>query len=418
MNVDQGKRNATLRQWASSQIEPWRNVGSPSDIISAFNRLNATDPNIFIIAVEGGAARLAEKPLAARHATYDLSHGRADSYRIWIEEVVRKLCPAVNTTLAVFVGDWSADSPSVPLFAFQKAAGERNLLLPDVDLIGFPSIDDSLEYSEKEFSAIFIGATSGGELTMRSVMRDGGIPRVRSAISFRDKLGVRFELPSLVQCDSEETAELLRGMGIGTGNFVPWSEQLRHRFILSMDGNGATCSRVLLTLASNSVLVKYASSQILYDFAGLEPEHHYLPVAKDEDVLRIVETEQRTPNFFASIAKAGKEFADTFLNRDAVMFYTAELLKLYAAQFPECSASASAVDLYLTDHLPVGDYLFELADKKRLSRYMQLAPNTVVACTEFLTASSDRPFRRALRQYVRSPAGSQLPIRRDACSRL
>jgi hypothetical protein len=251
-----GDRNTVLRAWALSQIMPWlAKPVPPAGIGAAMEHLNATNPNVFLLSVSDAAAQVVEKPVSARHAHYGLAFTRAHSYRMWLETVAREALPGLRTILAVCVGDGALGNPSIPVFSFQKPTGNRCLLLPDVDLLSFPAITDRLSYHEKQCRAVFIGATSGGFLPSEGVRRDGGIPRVRSAVFFRGKPQVRFELRKIVQVDSEETADLLRNMGFGDDRYISWDEQLESRFLLSMDGNGAACSRVLVALASNSVLV-------------------------------------------------------------------------------------------------------------------------------------------------------------------
>jgi hypothetical protein len=114
---------------------------------------------------------------------------------------------------------------------------------------------------------------------------------------------------------------------------MTWAEQLQYRFILSMDGNGATCSRVVIVLLSNSVLMKYNSDDVLFYFGGLQPWLHYIPLASDEDVERIIDIERRQPEQFEQMAVSGQLFARKYLNKAAVYHYTAMLLRLYSECF-------------------------------------------------------------------------------------
>jgi hypothetical protein len=109
-----------------------------------------------------------------------------------------------------------------------------------------------------------------------------------------------------------------------------WKDQFERRFILSMDGNGATCSRVVIALMSNSVLLKYHSDNVLYYFDGMQPWIHYVPVMEDRDVQATIDLEAREPTSFARIAAAGQKFASTYLSRSAIVEYTRALLLLYA----------------------------------------------------------------------------------------
>jgi hypothetical protein len=319
--------------WCLEQVAPWLSRPMPyREALAGFRRLNESNGATFVFTIERGTVALEEKPEHARGELYDLAYSRALFYRSLLE-AASQLCPEVVTSLALFVGDGALPDSGVPVFAFQKPTGNPSLLLPDLDFLmsgffGDAQHRDGLAYETKRCSAVFVGSTSGGALTTEA-LRSVSLPRLRAAVFFRDNPDVEFRLPNLVQCEGAEAEALARAMGFGDGVHVPWTEQFRHRFIISMDGNGATCSRVALALMSNSVLVKYASPHQLYYFSGLQPWRHYLPVASDEEVLRIVRLERERPGLFEPVARAGREFAEQYLTRDAVTQYTADLLRLY-----------------------------------------------------------------------------------------
>ena len=115
--------------------------------------------------------------------------------------------------------------------------------------------------------------------------------------SFKDSDLVEFRLPRLVHCADAAAAALMVEMGLGTGE-QPWRYQFRRKFIISMDGNGATCSRVAIALRSRSVLVKYGSPYELYYSGGLAPWLHYIPVERDAEVADLVRMERESPGRF------------------------------------------------------------------------------------------------------------------------
>ena len=320
--------------WCLEQVAPWLSRPMPHrEALAGFRRLNETNGATFVFTVEHGTVALEEKPEHARGELYDLAVSRALLYRSLLE-AASQLCPEVVTSLALYVGDGALPDSGVPVFAFQKPAGNPSLLLPDHDFLmsgffGDARHRDGLTYEGKRCSAVFVGSTSGGVVTAEA-LRCVSLPRLSAAVFFRDNPEVEFRLPNLVQCEGAEAEALARAMGFGDGVHVPWTEQFRHRFIISMDGNGATCSRVALALMSNSVLVKYASPHLLYYFSGLQPWRHYLPVAGDEEVLRIVRLERERPGLFEPVARAGREFAEQYLTREAITQYTADLLRLYS----------------------------------------------------------------------------------------
>jgi hypothetical protein len=101
-------------------------------------------------------------------------------------------------------------------------------------------------------------------------------------------------------------------------------------FLLSVDGNGATCSRIVSALKSNSVLIKYESDSILYYFSALEPGSHFISVNADRDVEGILDQFDLDPQPFYQIAAKSRSFYENYLTRDKVVEYTGRLLRAYA----------------------------------------------------------------------------------------
>lgn len=119
-------------------------------------------------------------------------------------------------------------------------------------------------------------------------------------------------------------------MGL-SGPRLSWQEQTRYRYLLSMDGNGASCSRVALALAlaSQGVLAKYNLAHLLYYLRGLEPWLHYVPITCDGDVPELVAAAGRTIDRDRAIAERSRQFARSHLTRAAALRHTAELLRGY-----------------------------------------------------------------------------------------
>jgi hypothetical protein len=140
---------------------------------------------------------------------------------------------------------------------------------------------------------------------------------------------VDFRLPGIKQCSSAEAEDILRANEFCQRPDLTWQQQFRHRFIISMDGNGATCSRVAIALRSNSVLMKYQSDKVLFYFGGLQPWLHYIPITSDQTLERIIALESLMTEPFRHIAQNGRAFAEMYLNEDAIHRYTADLLLLY-----------------------------------------------------------------------------------------
>ena len=232
--------------------------------------------------------------------------------------------------------DREVRSEHFPTFAFQKIQGSSSLLIPDIDALTnafYENVfEDLVPYDTKLDKAIFVGSTTGTNHTVETV-RDMQNQRLRVAMFFKNSDQVDFRLPVICQCLTLEAEEAIRDLGFGNGEQLTWDAQFRYKFLVSIDGNGATCSRVQIALKSSSVLLKFDSPNNLYYFAGLQPYSHYLPVACEQDILTYIELEKSHPHYFSKIASNGQRFFEEYLNRESASYYFSRLLSLYERTF-------------------------------------------------------------------------------------
>ena len=328
----------TLLAWAMEELAPFRLHGMDHATAQArFGALNAASGHVYVYKVAGGTVDVLEKPADAR--TNPTGERRSRAYLDFFRNVCAQLPALPPFFLALETADKVTARVDVPVFAFQKRRGEPSILLPDIDFLNHdfyaaPRYHDTRDYRGKRQSAIFVGSTSGGRVTPDAA-RHCTLPRLRAAQFFESNPRVEFLLPQIVQTTDEDAAEILRQRVFCQTDYMPFQEQLRHRFIISMDGNGATCSRVAITLKSNSVLLKYDSEDLLYYFRHMQPWLHFVPVHKDADIDAILDMERERPAQFEAIAAAGRHFAETYLSRPAVHAYTAALFEIYAHCFSD-----------------------------------------------------------------------------------
>ena len=338
-------RDATIDRlagWAWAQFDTWGDTPAKSAeaLREQLERLEPTSPSIFLFDFTAGSVGLRRKTGSwpeLGEAEAELLR-RAKLYLALFRDVVTAFELDCTFPLAIDVDDHPQEASGAPLFAFQKRTGSPLILLPDIDLLAAdyfvsPDYEDSFAFDQKADAAIFVGATTGYDLT-REVVETLAMPRLRSAVFFRDAPGVTFHLPKIVQYDTEETADMVRALGV-TGSPASWKDQFSYRYLLSMDGNGATCSRVAIALKSRSVLIKYASDFQLFYFDGLVPGENFLGVSSDEEVHHVMAWCREHPGQSAAIAMAGRRFAREHLSRLPVLIYVAALLDSYSRTFLE-----------------------------------------------------------------------------------
>jgi hypothetical protein len=333
----------TIQAWCNRELFPWISAGIeyPS-MYKRFTELSSISTSIFVLEINGFSVRLADKVGFTRDQldSDDLNIPelrRVLLYKQFIEKALRLIKANIQVKMCLDIRDRPYREPGVPIFAFQKERDGRALLLPDIDFLGLNFYDaskftDHLGYYEKHNHAVFVGATTGGGIISSEQVRELQVPRIRSAVHFKGHKDIDFRVPKIVQCASVEVEKMIEALDIG-GSSTSWAEQFKSRFLISMDGNGATCSRVAIALKSESVLLKYNSDHVLYFFGGLQPWLHYIPINSDDQIEYILNQEKSQPGLFAYIAEESKKFYKEFLTQEKLLIYTATLIKMYAELF-------------------------------------------------------------------------------------
>jgi hypothetical protein len=336
------RRSDELGELCAPEFGYWRQrPWDCADYLRRLDVLNASNPELFVFDINGGRITVRDK-MGPTAITQHVQQTRVPAYLEFFGHVVQTLGPELNLSFGMLLEDLASGSPEIPLLSFQKVAGDQLLLVPDIDTLILKFYDskdfvDDLDHGAKRAAAVFVGSTTGVDpMTGRSatVTRDvvdkSPTPRIKAAKRFQDEADIHFKLPGLVQCDSTDTEAYLRSFEFASGGPISWKAQFAYRFIISVDGNGATCSRMALALRSQSVLLKYASPYVLYYTRALKPFVHYLPVADDEDVIRYVSVLRSAatndPQPFSEIPENANAFYRRYLSRTAQLCYTAVLL--------------------------------------------------------------------------------------------
>ena len=327
-----------LDDWIEQELRYWADdYTGDRDFSLDFERASESQ-SIFILDIQQGGVRIRPKRSTVDATGTILGDSqeaiRIGYYRNHIEAAVQAYASHLTTTIALDVHDLPLYRGQGPIFAFQKTAASRAILMPDIDFMQhrwYAEPYSETRFEDKSPTAIFVGAsTGGGILNSDDVIRNRPL-RLALANAFADDPRITFRIAAISQCDSAETEALLAAKPYH-GPHMDWAEQLRCGFAVSVDGNGATCSRVVNSLRSNSVLVKHSSPNLLYYFKGLRPWEHYIPFETAADLKAILDdylAKRFSPEPIIARANA---FFGTFLTKDVVHNYTARLLECYQAK--------------------------------------------------------------------------------------
>lgn len=325
--------------WCAAQTFHWEHAyAGARDFADGFRLMNEATSTVFLFDFDGDRVSLRPKrrdPWVGGHKAleYDVGVARSalylDLFRSLLDRGMR-----IRATVAVETHDMELYGDEAPVFCFQKVAASRKMLLPDPDFFhqgwyaaGFVE----LAWADKQPTAGFAGSSTGGGLLSRDDVVGSRPQRLEWALSALGRPTVDVFICDAVQCDSEETADLLRAQPYFRPR-LSWEAQLAHRYLISVDGNGATCSRVVNTLRSGSVLLKSLSPNRLYYFDGLKPFEHYVPIDNLNDAERAIADLETGRLSHAAITAAANRFFDAHLTRPAVERYTRRLLERYAAR--------------------------------------------------------------------------------------
>jgi len=276
---------------------------------------------------------------------WDAIESRVQSFYAQLQRLT-KLISLPNLKIAYEFEDMAHDA-NIPIFSYHKKNDYKGIVLvPDFELFeqnyyNNHMYNDSLAFKSKANKAIFVGSTTGTnaretrgcENTIHNIETDPSV-RIDAAKYFNGNKDVIFRLPSIVQCDSKETENYLRQFAFASPERIGWSQQFEHKFIISVDGNGPTLSRVAITLLSNSVLLKYNSSWIAYYHRALRPYENYIPIASHNEIESVLINLENNIDFYEQISKkASKDFSLIFKRANVERYFAAVLNEFYAIFF-------------------------------------------------------------------------------------
>lgn len=317
--------------------------------LSEYQQYNDTRYSTFLLRIGDGQVSVVDKPKFYTRVQIELGSNpytyAVRVYRDFIQQVVEEQALDLDAVVALDIDDRGLSSPTAPVFVISKPTDRESVLLPHYEFMMadfHESDNDDIPYSCKELGAIFAGSTTGRYFDETDI-ENLSLPRLRAAMYFKDHPRVDFRLTNIVQC-TPGAERMLRDLGFGGGH-CPWNEQFKKKFLISMDGNAGTCSRISVSLKSNCVLLKYHSDYVMHYFHNLQPWVHYAPIGADDEIDPILQIEESSPGFFEHIAREGTRFFRNHLQRPKIVEYTARLLSMYVASFQYSSPSETGASL-------------------------------------------------------------------------
>jgi hypothetical protein len=213
----------------------------------------------------------------------------------------------------------------VPRLGFTRRVNHPNLLLPNpyigqVDSItkSIPNIDS--DFSSKKDSAIFVGSYSGGHLPKDN-------QRFLFCINNKDSELGTFKISNF--CVETELLSEFEWQKIKS-DYIPYTEQLEHKYIFNINGNTNCWDRLLWAMNSNSLCLFLRPKR-----EDMCWHYHYLKafggfVYVDEtDWEGAVSFFNKNPNIADKLSKFQQQQTSEIVKTTSSLDYFAKVIKFY-----------------------------------------------------------------------------------------
>lgn len=260
----------------------------------------------------------------------------------------------------------SKSSVPVPILCFQKDISNTHAaLLPEIQFLyqnyyaqeRKMALNDVVPWKDKRPSAFFHGSHSGSHdgmynqrlrvCSQHNIQAHGVDFVVRANTDPQSNLNC-----NVISCNADsmactgtsasntpqgcQLARMSDGSQAIVSHRASWNDAIQYKYLLSLDGHGAACERLFMSLLSNSVVLKMEATHplstrsILYYFPALKAWEHFVPVGEDnitETIKWLIEHDAEAQRIQAN----ARRFVQEEYTREVAERYTHLLLSTLAA---------------------------------------------------------------------------------------
>lgn len=285
------------------------------------------------------AARLVVRGGRVRARARREDHERV-RWMAWAIERLARWFALPDLDLLLYFGDHiDRDPEHAPVLCFcRRRQRVGQVLIPDFEILrGHEGLDRSVDRAARRVPwqarvprAFWRGVTTGGRFDEPGWE---AIPRARLVAASRAQ-------PELVDArftrfvQGAESNPTLQGTGWRSPEVSP-AESVRFRYLVDVDGNGSSWSRLRWLLRSGSLVLKQSSDFVQWYYPWLESGRHYVPVAHDlADLAATIEWARAHDAVARAIGEEGQRFARRHLGRAEAFLYLLAVLEGVAAGRP------------------------------------------------------------------------------------
>ena len=219
------------------------------------------------------------------------------------------------------------------VLTFSNKKNSNSVLIPDIyQMYNYqdsltPEYYDTLDFKDKFNKIVFVGSTTGN---VNINLNDRINTCLWGSINNWAKKNTFFKLTNIVQVPKDKLYLYTKKSGLNFSsvvtNKISINEQLKYRYILSIDGNTTAWDRPIWVMNSNSLFFKYESDNMVWYYDLLKEDEHYISVNRDNMENKYNFFENNT-NQVLEIINNSKKFVKNYCLEEAWTFYFKSLLE-------------------------------------------------------------------------------------------
>jgi hypothetical protein len=220
--------------------------------------------------------------------------------------------------------NYAEDIGNILVFSKNKRR-TNHVMIPDfyamMNYSGKCEIKDPFQTEDKEPTALFIGGTTGSS----NPVDNKRVQLCRWAHRPENSPYVQAYSSGTVQMTNEDIVRAFPGEDVSyllnpRNIWIP--QQVRYKYLISIDGNTASWDRVPWIMASNSVCLKQRSDSACWYYPFLEAGTHYMEFSEFDEIKEIV----RENRNYDHIVNNAHSFVSTYLSRRSHLMYMGHIL--------------------------------------------------------------------------------------------
>ena len=279
--------------------------------------------------------------------------------------------------------------PVLPIFHFQKKRNGPGILLPYLshlnDLEAFHTDSKEFVWSAKISQAIWRGASTGGSYDLSNWHTFARSKLVLSCSSKLLQNMCNASYYKIVQATDEARDAMLANMTLADP--IPLKEQMKFKYILSLDGNGACAGRFEQLVSGNSLIMKTESDSIEFYYTGLQPHVHFVPVKEDiSDLQEKLQWVLANDDKAQVIVNNMEKYASS-LSTSHISCYVQSLFNIYSKLTTFHMESLESLKFHVHNVLPGHSY--------NNSNVPNICKNPIYACENVTSGESEIQLQNA-----------------------